>query len=170
MFQFPARLSLTFYSSLRKTWLYTSSRNIESCYFRSISVFSSGFIATNTSSRKRSTARMRSEGKDNLRKSFFHTWVSHRGILYPITANNFAESLALISVYDKTGLLELAKGLVDAGLHVIASGGTAKTLRNEAVSATDVSEITGAYEMLDGRVKTLHPVVSWGVNYYRLSC
>lgn len=73
------------------------------------------------------------------------------------------ESLALISVYDKTGLLNLAKGLVDAGFHVIASGGTAKTLRNEAVAVTDVSEITGTYEMLDGRVKTLHPVVSSGL-------
>ncbi|GAV05429.1 hypothetical protein RvY_15566-2 [Ramazzottius varieornatus] len=73
------------------------------------------------------------------------------------------ESLALISVYDKTGLLNLAKGLVDAGFHVIASGGTAKTLRNEAVAVTDVSEITGAYEMLDGRVKTLHPIIHAGI-------
>lgn len=67
--------------------------------------------------------------------------------------------IALFSVFDKTNLLDLARGLVDAGFDIVASGGTSKSLRAENLPVTDVSEITGAQEMLDGRVKTLHPTV-----------
>lgn len=65
-----------------------------------------------------------------------------------------------MSVSDKSGLSELARGLLDAGFELVASGGTSKFLRSESLPVSDVSEITGAQEMLDGRVKTLHPVVS----------
>jgi phosphoribosylaminoimidazolecarboxamide formyltransferase/IMP cyclohydrolase len=64
---------------------------------------------------------------------------------------------ALLSVYDKTGLTELASGLVDLGWELVASGGTATALTEAGVATTPVDAVTGAPEMLDGRVKTLHP-------------
>ncbi|MEP7075091.1 MAG: bifunctional phosphoribosylaminoimidazolecarboxamide formyltransferase/IMP cyclohydrolase [Acidobacteriota bacterium] len=64
---------------------------------------------------------------------------------------------ALISVSDKTGILELAKVLTDLGVDIISTGGTAKALRDGGLSVTDVSDVTGFPEMMDGRVKTLHP-------------
>ncbi|MEK7801144.1 MAG: bifunctional phosphoribosylaminoimidazolecarboxamide formyltransferase/IMP cyclohydrolase, partial [Pseudomonadota bacterium] len=66
---------------------------------------------------------------------------------------------ALLSVSDKTGLLELARSLSDAGIKILSTGGTAKTLRDAGVAVTDVSEHTGFPEIMDGRVKTLHPKV-----------
>ncbi|CAH2244153.1 bifunctional purine biosynthesis protein ATIC [Pararge aegeria] len=71
--------------------------------------------------------------------------------------------LALLSVSDKTGLLPLAKCLSDIGLGLVGSGGTATTLRNAGLKVLDVSEITGAPEMLGGRVKSLHPAVHAGI-------
>ncbi|XP_062866672.1 bifunctional purine biosynthesis protein PURH [Trichomycterus rosablanca] len=71
--------------------------------------------------------------------------------------------LALLSVSDKTGLLEFAKRLVSVGLSLVASGGTAKALRDAGLSVRDVSELTGFPEMLGGRVKTLHPAVHGGI-------
>jgi len=70
---------------------------------------------------------------------------------------------ALISVTDKTGVVELAKGLVRHGVSIISTGGTAKVLRDAGVSITDTSDFTGFPEMLDGRVKTLHPKVHAGI-------
>ena len=64
---------------------------------------------------------------------------------------------ALLSVYDKTGLTALARGLVDLGWELVASGGTAKALTEAGIPTTPVEAVTGAPEMLDGRVKTLHP-------------
>ncbi|MEP6850687.1 MAG: bifunctional phosphoribosylaminoimidazolecarboxamide formyltransferase/IMP cyclohydrolase [Acidobacteriota bacterium] len=64
---------------------------------------------------------------------------------------------ALISVSDKTGILELANALTDLGVDIISTGGTAKALREGDLSVTDVSDVTGFPEMMDGRVKTLHP-------------
>ena len=64
---------------------------------------------------------------------------------------------ALISVSDKTGVVEFAQKLTECGVKIISTGGTAKTLRDNGVQVTDVSEITGFPEMMDGRVKTLHP-------------
>ncbi len=65
---------------------------------------------------------------------------------------------ALISVYDKTGLQEFARGLVDVGFELVASGGTADFLENDVGLDVDrVEELTGVAEMLGGRVKTLHP-------------
>jgi len=70
---------------------------------------------------------------------------------------------ALISVSDKTGLLDLANNLVDAGFRLLASGGTASFIRNDAtLPVTCVEEFTGAPEILGGRVKTLHPAIHGG--------
>ncbi|BES97701.1 bifunctional purine biosynthesis protein [Nesidiocoris tenuis] len=74
-----------------------------------------------------------------------------------------APNLALLSVSDKTGLLPLAKKLHEFGFGLVASGGTAKALRDAGLSVKDVSDITGAPEMLGGRVKTLHPAVHGGI-------
>ncbi|KPJ18965.1 Bifunctional purine biosynthesis protein PURH [Papilio machaon] len=71
--------------------------------------------------------------------------------------------LALLSVSDKAGLLPLAKCLSDIGLGLVGSGGTATALRNAGLKVLDVSDITGAPEMLGGRVKSLHPAVHAGI-------
>ncbi|HXY29130.1 MAG TPA: bifunctional phosphoribosylaminoimidazolecarboxamide formyltransferase/IMP cyclohydrolase [Gemmatimonadaceae bacterium] len=70
---------------------------------------------------------------------------------------------ALISVSDKRGLLEFARRLAALGWEIVSTGGTARALREGGVSTRDVSEITGVEEMLDGRVKTLHPAVHGGL-------
>lgn len=72
-------------------------------------------------------------------------------------------STALLSVSDKTGVLELAKELQSLGFNLIASGGTAKAIRDAGLAVQDVSDITKAPEMLGGRVKTLHPAVHGGI-------
>ena len=70
---------------------------------------------------------------------------------------------ALLSVSDKTGLTEFAKGLAGHGVQLISTGGTAKALRDAGLKVSDVSEITNFPEMMDGRVKTLHPNVHGGL-------
>ncbi|KAM6461977.1 bifunctional purine biosynthesis protein ATIC isoform 1-T1 [Liasis olivaceus] len=70
---------------------------------------------------------------------------------------------ALFSVSDKTGLVEFAKCLNSLGLALVASGGTAKVLRDAGLNVSDVSDLTGFPEMLGGRVKTLHPAVHAGI-------
>ena len=70
---------------------------------------------------------------------------------------------ALISVSDKTGVIELAKGLADLGVKILSTGGTAKSIRDNGVDVTDVSEHTGFPEIMDGRVKTLHPKIHGGL-------
>lgn len=70
---------------------------------------------------------------------------------------------ALMSVTDKTGLGEFARGLKDFGIHLLSTGGTAKLLRENQIDITEVSDFTGFPEMLDGRVKTLHPKVHGGI-------
>src|SRR6266700_7210918 len=64
---------------------------------------------------------------------------------------------ALISVSDKTGIVDFARELKRLGVEIISTGGTANTLRDAGVEVRDVSEVTGFPEMMDGRVKTLHP-------------
>lgn len=66
---------------------------------------------------------------------------------------------ALISVSDKTGIVEFAKGLKEAGFEIISTGGTSRTLQDNGVDVIGISEVTGFPEILDGRVKTLHPNV-----------
>jgi len=74
---------------------------------------------------------------------------------------------ALLSVFDKTGLLPFAQALTAAGLEIISTGGTAKALREEGIMVSDLSAYTGFPEMLDGRVKTLHPKIHGGLLYVR---
>jgi phosphoribosylaminoimidazolecarboxamide formyltransferase/IMP cyclohydrolase len=70
---------------------------------------------------------------------------------------------ALLSVYDKTGIAELGRGLVDLGYEIVSTGGTLATLQAAGVPVTAVSDVTGFPEILDGRVKTLHPRIHGGL-------
>ena len=70
---------------------------------------------------------------------------------------------ALLSVSDKTGIVDLAQGLARHGVELVSTGGTAKALRDAGLAVRDISELTGFPEMMDGRVKTLHPVVHGGL-------
>lgn len=74
---------------------------------------------------------------------------------------------ALVSVTDKSGLAQFAKTLAEFGVELISTGGTAKTLREAGLAVMDISELTGFPEMLDGRVKTLHPRVHGGLLFVR---
>ncbi|XP_071788214.1 bifunctional purine biosynthesis protein ATIC-like [Asterias amurensis] len=71
--------------------------------------------------------------------------------------------IALLSVSNKTGLIDFAKRLHVLGLHLVASGGTAKAIKDAGIPVSDVASVTGAPEMLGGRVKTLHPAVHAGI-------
>ena len=70
---------------------------------------------------------------------------------------------ALLSVYDRTGVIEFARGLEDLGFEIVSTGGTGKALKDAGVTVTDVSDVTGFPECLDGRVKTLHPLIHAGI-------
>ena len=70
---------------------------------------------------------------------------------------------ALLSVSDKTGIVDLARTLADKGVELVSTGGTAKALRDAGLTVRDVSDLTGFPEMMDGRVKTLHPMVHGGL-------
>ncbi len=70
---------------------------------------------------------------------------------------------ALMSVYDKTGLVEFARGLIGLGWDLLASGGTAKLLTQNNLKVTEVADYTGSPEILGGRVKTLHPAIHGGL-------
>src|SRR6478736_9648211 len=70
---------------------------------------------------------------------------------------------ALLSVSDKTGIVEFARGLAARGFELVSTGGTARTLADAGLAVTNVSDITGFPEMMDGRVKTLHPNVHGGI-------
>src|SRR5690606_31571761 len=70
---------------------------------------------------------------------------------------------ALISVFDKTGIVEFARALTDHGVELVSTGGTAATLAGAGLVVRDISELTGFPEIMDGRVKTLHPVVHGGL-------
>ena len=70
---------------------------------------------------------------------------------------------ALISLTDKSGIEDFAEALTELGIEILSTGGTAKKLRDNGIPVKDVSEFTGFPEMLDGRVKTLHPLVHGGI-------
>lgn len=70
---------------------------------------------------------------------------------------------ALLSVFDKTGLIDLAKGLAELGIELVSTGGTARTLKEAGLTIIDVADVTGFPEMMDGRVKTLHPKIHGGL-------
>src|ERR1700735_2564258 len=74
---------------------------------------------------------------------------------------------AQLSVTDKTGLADFARTLSTVGVELISTGGTAKLLRDSGIAVKDISELTGFPEMLDGRVKTLHPKVHGGILHRR---
>src|SRR5579862_9278125 len=70
---------------------------------------------------------------------------------------------ALISVSDKTGVVDFARALAGHGIELVSTGGTRKTLSDAGLTVLDVSDLTGFPEMMDGRVKTLHPAVHGGL-------
>ena len=70
---------------------------------------------------------------------------------------------ALISVYEKSGIVDFASKLSDAGVEICSTGGTYDLLAKENITVSQVSEVTGFPEILDGRVKTLHPAIHGGV-------
>ena len=70
---------------------------------------------------------------------------------------------ALISVSDKTGIVEFAQALADFGVEILSTGGTAKLLAEKKIPVIEVADYTGFPEMLDGRVKTLHPKIHGGI-------
>src|SRR5215207_8596045 len=70
---------------------------------------------------------------------------------------------ALLSVSDKTGLAGLGRALAARGVELVSTGGTAKALREAGLTVRDISDLTGFPEMMDGRVKTLHPMVHGGL-------
>jgi phosphoribosylaminoimidazolecarboxamide formyltransferase / IMP cyclohydrolase len=76
-------------------------------------------------------------------------------------------SRALLSVSDKTGIVEFAEGLAAEGVEILSTGGTARALTDAGIAVTEVSSYTGSPEILDGRVKTLHPMVHGGLLYLR---
>src|SRR5690606_17582468 len=81
----------------------------------------------------------------------------------PIEGPSVTVRRALLSVSDKTGLVELAQALAAHGVELLSTGGTAKALRDAGLAVKDVSDVTGFPEMMDGRVKTLHPKVHGGL-------
>ena len=70
---------------------------------------------------------------------------------------------ALISVSDKTGIVEFAQKLAASGIEIISTGGTEKLLKDKGIQVTGISDVTGFPEIMDGRVKTLHPKVHGGL-------
>ncbi len=70
---------------------------------------------------------------------------------------------ALLSLSDKTGLIELGRALAGAGAEILSTGGTARALGEAGIAAREVSDVTGFPELLDGRVKTLHPRIHGGI-------
>ena len=80
-----------------------------------------------------------------------------------MTADFLPVRRALLSVSDKTGLIELARTLAERGVELLSTGGTAKAIREAGLAVKDVSDVTGFPEMMDGRVKTLHPLVHGGL-------
>src|SRR5687768_15698247 len=78
-------------------------------------------------------------------------------------SSKITQKRAILSVSDKSGLADLARALSDRGVELISTGGTAKALQTAGLPVVSVSEVTGFPEMMDGRVKTLHPAVHGGI-------
>ncbi|MBR9812613.1 bifunctional phosphoribosylaminoimidazolecarboxamide formyltransferase/IMP cyclohydrolase [bacterium] len=79
------------------------------------------------------------------------------------TSSQRAVRRALLSVSDKTGIVDLARGLIGHGVEILSTGGTARALREAGLAVTDVAEVTGFPEIMAGRVKTLHPAIHGGI-------
>src|SRR5690625_7542500 len=84
----------------------------------------------------------------------------------PATPDRVPAQRALLSVSDKTGIVELARALAELGVELLSTGGTRALLSQEGLAVTEVADITGFPELMDGRVKTLHPRIQIG----RASC
>jgi phosphoribosylaminoimidazolecarboxamide formyltransferase/IMP cyclohydrolase len=82
---------------------------------------------------------------------------------FPAAPDRVAPKRALISVSDKTGLIDAARALAELGVDLVSTGGTRKAIADAGLAVKDISELTGFPEMMDGRVKTLHPVVHGGL-------
>src|SRR6185312_17275124 len=82
---------------------------------------------------------------------------------FPPAPDRVAIKRALLSVSDKTGLIEAARALVGLGVELVSTGGTRKAIADAGLQVKDISELTGFPEMMDGRVKTLHPKVHGGL-------
>src|SRR5512141_1114003 len=86
------------------------------------------------------------------------------GRLYPQNkTKEFTMPKAILSVFDKTGLVDFARGLAGLGWELLASGGTARLLAQNGLPVTEVAAYTGSPEILEGRVKTLHPAIHGGL-------
>jgi phosphoribosylaminoimidazolecarboxamide formyltransferase/IMP cyclohydrolase len=96
-----------------------------------------------------------------------YTGRKERSVTAPSSISEKPIRRALLSVTDKTGLVEFARGLAEFGVELVSTGGTARTLREAGLIVRDISDLTGFPEMLDGRVKTLHPLVHGGLLYIR---
>src|SRR5947207_10941509 len=81
----------------------------------------------------------------------------------PVAPGEVQVARALLSVSDKTGIVEFARGLADLGIEIISTGGTARELANAGISVRSISDLTGFPEIMDGRVKTLHPKLYAGL-------
>src|SRR5579863_8787325 len=81
----------------------------------------------------------------------------------PVAPGEVQVSRALLSVSDKTGLVEFARGLAELGIEIVSTGGTARELTGAGLQVRQISELTGFPEIMDGRVKTLHPKVYAGL-------
>jgi phosphoribosylaminoimidazolecarboxamide formyltransferase/IMP cyclohydrolase len=86
------------------------------------------------------------------------------GLMHTITgismsATDAPTPRALLSVYDKTGIVEFAKSLLQLGFELVSTGGTARVLRDAGLQVVGVSDVTGHPEIFDGRVKSLHPAI-----------
>ena len=98
---------------------------------------------------------------------FFHTARTLGHIRRHPLSHEKKIARALLSVTDKSGLVDFAKRLAQHGVELVSTGGTARTLRDAGLKVLDISDLTGFPEMLDGRVKTLHPNVHGGILYRR---
>ncbi|MBV9001536.1 MAG: bifunctional phosphoribosylaminoimidazolecarboxamide formyltransferase/IMP cyclohydrolase, partial [Solirubrobacterales bacterium] len=81
----------------------------------------------------------------------------HLSRFAPVAAGEVQVARALLSVSDKTGLVEFARGLADLGIEIVSTGGTARELTSAGLQVRQISDLTGFPEIMDGRVKTLHP-------------
>ena len=82
---------------------------------------------------------------------------------FPPAPDHVTVRRALLSVSDKTGLIEAARTLAGLGVELVSTGGTRKAIADAGMAVKDISELTGFPEMMDGRVKTLHPIVHGGL-------
>ena len=80
-----------------------------------------------------------------------------------LNKNNIKINRALVSVFNKTGLPELGKSLEKLGVEILSTGGSAQALRDTGVNVTDVSDYTKFPEIMDGRVKTINPLIEGGI-------